>query len=103
METIHGGDVYRNKVNTDFSVSINPCGVPLKVKSALNDALDLLERYPDIRHEKLTKAVSKMLDVKEEQLVFGNGSSELFMVIANAYKPKNVLIVEPSFYGYEYA
>ena len=103
METIHGGDVYRNKVNTDFSVSINPCGVPLKVKSALNDALDLLERYPDIRSEKLTKAVAKMLDVKEENLVFGNGSSELFMGIANAFKPSKVLIAAPSFYGYEYA
>ena len=102
-ETIHGGDVYRNKVNIDFSVSINPCGVPAKVSVALNEALDSLEKYPDIRCEKLTKAVARMLNVKEENLVFGNGSSELFMAVANTYKPKRVLIAEPSFYGYEYA
>lgn len=102
-ETIHGGDVYRNKVNIDFSVSINPCGVPEKVKSALNEALDSLEKYPDIRCERLTKAVARMLTVKEENLVFGNGSSELFMAVANTYKPEKVLIAEPSFYGYEYA
>ena len=102
-ETIHGGDVYRNKVNIDFSVSINPCGIPAKVKSALNDALDSLEKYPDIHCEKLTKAVARMLNVEEENLVFGNGSSELFMAVANTYKPKKVLIAEPSFYGYEYA
>lgn len=102
-EIIHGGDVYRNKVNIDFSVSINPCGVPAKVKDALTNAIDSLEKYPDIRSEKLTKAVAKMLDVKEENLVFGNGSSELFMGIANAFKPSKVLIAAPSFYGYEYA
>ena len=102
-ETIHGGDVYRNKVNIDFSVSINPCGIPAKAKTALKDAIDSLEKYPDIRCEKLTKAAAKMLDVKEEQLVFGNGSSDLFMGIANAFKPSKVLIAAPSFYGYEYA
>ena len=102
-ETIHGGDVYRNKVNTDFSVSINPCGVPAKVKDALNTALDSLEKYPDIVNEKLTKAVAGMLNLKEENLVFGNGSSELFMAVANTMKPGKVLIAEPSFYGYEYA
>ena len=46
-EIIHGGDVYRNKVNIDFSVSINPCGVPPKVKDALTNAIDSLEKYPD--------------------------------------------------------
>ena len=102
-EIIHGGDVYRNKVNIDFSVSINPCGVPAKVKDALTNAIDSLEKYPDIRSENLTKAVAKMLDVKEENLVFGNGSSELFMGIANAFRPAKVLIAVPSFYGYEYA
>ncbi|MBP5528773.1 MAG: aminotransferase class I/II-fold pyridoxal phosphate-dependent enzyme [Lachnospiraceae bacterium] len=102
-EIIHGGDVYRNKVNIDFSVSINPCGVPAKVKDALTNAIDSLEKYPDIHCEKLTKAAAKMLDVKEEQLVFGNGSSDLFMGIANAFKPSKVLIAAPSFYGYEYA
>ena len=102
-ETIHGGDVYRNKVNIDFSVSINPCGVPAEVKSALSDALNSLEKYPDIRCEKLTKAVARMLAVKGENLVFGNGSSELFMAVANTYKPNKVLIAAPSFYGYEYA
>ena len=96
-ETIHGGDVYRNKVNIDFSVSINPCGVPAKVSAALNEALDSLEKYPDIVNENLTKAVARMLNVKEENLVFGNGSSELFMAVANTYKPKKVLKFQTHF------
>ena len=28
MKSIHGGDIYNNKVNMDFSVNINPLGIP---------------------------------------------------------------------------
>ena len=32
---IHGGDIYRNRVKLDFSININPLGVPDAVKTAL--------------------------------------------------------------------
>ena len=34
MKSIHGGDIYNNKVNMDFSVNINPLGIPHSVKAA---------------------------------------------------------------------
>ena len=102
-DNIHGGDIYRNKVNTDFSISVNPLGVPENVKKALEDSLNDVSKYPDIRCEGLTKATAKMLGVNEDYLAFGNGSSDLFMAIAHAFMPGNVIIPVPSFYGYEYA
>ena len=39
MKSIHGGDIYNNKVNMDFSVNINPLGIPHSVKEAMSDAL----------------------------------------------------------------
>ena len=39
MKSIHGGDIYNNKVNMDFSVNINPLGIPDTVKEAMSDAL----------------------------------------------------------------
>ena len=102
-EIIHGGDVYRNKVNIDFSVSINPLGCPANVKSALEKAIIEVEKYPDIKCEKLKDALSNMLGVKKENIIAGNGSSEIFLAIAHAINAKNALIVTPSFYGYEYA
>ena len=48
MKSIHGGDIYNNKVNMDFSVNINPLGIPHSVKEAMSDALSYADRYPDM-------------------------------------------------------
>lgn len=103
MQGIHGGDIYRNHVKIDFSVNINPLGIPEAVEAALYEAVKKSSRYPDISAEKLKKAVSGMLTVPKENLLFGNGASELFMAIIHGIKPKKVVIPVPSFYGYEYA
>lgn len=103
MKEIHGGDVYRNRVSIDFSVNVNPLGVPEAVEAALHEAVGYCSRYPDITAEKLKKAVSDMLEVPEECLIFGNGASELFLAIVHGIRPKRTVIPVPSFYGYEYA
>ena len=100
---IHGGDVYRNHVDIDFSVNVNPLGVPECVQEALHRAAGLCGKYPDIEAERLNEAVSTFLGVPEEYLLFGNGASELFMAVVHGIKPKKVVIPVPSFYGYEYA
>ena len=100
---IHGGDIYRNHINIDFSISVNPLGIPESVKMALHNAVKFCDKYPDIRAEKLKKAVSKMCDVPEEYLLFGNGASELFMAASHAIKANKTIIPVPTFYGYEYA
>ncbi len=100
---IHGGDIYRNHIAIDFSINVNPLGVPKAVKTALHQAVESCERYPDIKAERLKMAVSNMLTVPEEYLLFGNGASELFMAIVHGIKPKKIVIPVPSFYGYEYA
>lgn len=103
MALIHGGDIYRNHVKLDFSVNINPLGMPDIVRSALMEAVEKCSSYPDIQAAQLKKAVSDKLSVPQEYLLFGNGASELFMAIVHALRPKKVLIPVPSFYGYEYA
>lgn len=102
MQGIHGGDIYRNKVKLDFSVNINPLGMPERVEAALHAAVADCQEYPDILACKLHKAVSDMLNVPKEYLLFGNGASELFMGIVHALRPKKILLPIPSFYGYEY-
>lgn len=100
---IHGGDIYRNRVELDFSVNMNPLGMPESVKEALYDAVDRCTAYPDPSAEALKKAVGGMLGVPEESLVFGNGASELFTAIVHGLKPQKIVIPVPSFYGYEHA
>lgn len=55
MKSIHGGDIYNNKVNMDFSVNINPLGIPHSVKEAMSDALSYADRYPDMACSGLKK------------------------------------------------
>ena len=101
--TIHGGDIYRNRVKYDFSINVNPLGVPDSVKDALYRAVERCDVYPDGEAEKLKNAVSGFLAVSKEYLLFGNGASELFMAAVHGIKPKKIVIPVPSFYGYEYA
>ncbi len=103
MEMIHGGDIFRNDVKLDFSVNVNPFGIPESVRKSLEKAVEQCMTYPDIRAEKLLCSVSSMLQIPKENLVFGNGASELFMALLHAVRPSKVVIPVPSFYGYEHA
>lgn len=100
---IHGGDIYRNQVQMDFSVNTNPLGSPSSVKEALIKAVEKSGNYPDTRAEKLKKAVAAWGGFREEMLTFGNGASELILAIVHAVRPEKILIPVPSFLGYEKA
>lgn len=103
MKTIHGGDIYRNPVDLDFSVNMNPLGMPQSVMEAIFAAVKECHTYPDIHAEKLSLAVGAMLGIAPETLLFGNGASELFLAVVHALKPRKIVIPVPSFYGYEHA
>lgn len=103
MTGIHGGDIYRNQVELDFSVNVNPLGMPREAEAALHEAVDRCMEYPDMEASRLTEAVSGMLGIPPQYLLFGNGASELFMGIVHALRPRKTLLLIPSFYGYEYA
>ena len=45
---MHGGDIYRNNIQFDFSVNINPMGVPQEVQWVLTEAALHANKYPDI-------------------------------------------------------
>lgn len=100
---MHGGDIYRNRVEMDFSVNVNPLGIPEAVGAALHGAVEKCGSYPDMEAQELKRSVGKMLGIAEECLLFGNGASELFMAVIHGLRPKKTVIPVPSFYGYEYA
>ncbi|MGN0482037.1 MAG: pyridoxal phosphate-dependent aminotransferase [Lachnospiraceae bacterium] len=97
----HGGDIYHQTVELDFSVNINPLGMPPTVQKALQEAAEACIHYPDLKAEALTNALAEALSVSNEQIICGNGASELFLAIVHALQPKRILIPVPSFLGYE--
>lgn len=100
---IHGGEFKDNYIEHDFSVNINPVVTPQSVIEAMHAALESTDKYPERQSESLTAELAKTLQVDENSVFIGNGSSELFMAVANAFSPCKIIIPVPSFYGYEYA
>lgn len=100
---MHGGDIYSHKIKLDFSININPLGLPLKAKLAYLRALKKISNYPDLDCRALTEALSKKLALPAENLVFGNGASELIQTVLRSEKARRVLLFGPCFTGYERA
>ncbi len=104
----HGGNVYaasrdlgrsvRNLI--DFSASINPLGPSPRVWQAIADCRDLLAHYPDPDCWELRQTLAKCWDRQPEEIVVGNGSTELIDVLPRALKIRHLLVIHPTFSEY---
>ena len=99
----HGGDCYRNKIEYDFSININPFGMPRASMEAACQGIRLSGRYPDERGEALRKALARKEGVSEENILLGNGAAELIYALCHSLRPKKALAPAPCFMEYESA
>ncbi len=99
----HGGDCYRNQVTLDYSINVNPLGIPESLKEVLQTSIQKLEAYPDLHYQKLREGLAKMYHKEAGQVICGNGASELLMAVVHAFQPEKVLLPVPSFSGYQWA
>ena len=105
MREQHGGDVYTEPVRLDFSVSLNPLGMPEALRDAVLSSSSSWEQYPDIRQRKLRQAAAGWyrrlgLSLSPEYFIFGGGASELLQAVFFSGRPKRVLLPVPSFGEY---
>ena len=96
----HGGDIYRNKVEMDYSVSLNPMGTPQEVKDAILGSMDSIGNYPDPLQEDVRDAISGAIGLHRDCIYAGSGASELLMAAAQVIQPKKAFLFEPSYTGY---
>lgn len=54
---MHGGDCYRNEVNMDFSINVNPLGIPEEIADAMQQSLTQAMVYPDPQCQALRQAI----------------------------------------------
>lgn len=101
--SIHGGDIYRHAVTLDFSTNCNCYGMPEAVRLGAMRGVEFAGCYPDPECEALRKAIAGCEGVKTEQVLCGNGASELLTAVARAFQPREALLFAPGFYGYERA
>lgn len=97
----HGGDVYANPgIRLDFSININPLGMPDAARRAVAKGVRDYERYPDPHCRGLTRALAAHHNVKEEMLLCGNGAAELLFRLSACLRGKNALVPAPTFSEY---
>lgn len=108
----HGGAV-EEKIKTllperviDFSSNVNPIGPSLSAIKAILNNLDKINQYPDRDGLELRDEVSRTFNLpSRNNVILGNGSSELIHLFAEAFieKRDRALIPIPTFGEYEVA
>lgn len=100
----HGGDIYSETKNwLDFSANINPLGLSDTVKRAITENINNIVNYPDPKNRELIEVFARNYEVPKENIIIGNGASELIYLFFSVMRFKKVLIVAPSFSDYERA
>ena len=99
----HGGDIYRNKVDIDFSVNLNPLGIRPEMKEALARSLDRSEEYPDPDQALVREKIADSESIDFCNVFTGAGASELIPAIIRGISAESALIYAPSYTGYERA
>ncbi|MCR5419623.1 MAG: aminotransferase class I/II-fold pyridoxal phosphate-dependent enzyme [Lachnospiraceae bacterium] len=99
----HGGDIYRNKVNIDFSVNLNPLPLPPTVEKAVREGIDKCGFYPDPLQLSLRSGIAQSDGVGISEIYAGAGASQLIMATVKACEPEKALLIEPCFSGYRHA
>lgn len=107
----HGGDIKpitdyvngnvsvqrRNHGILDFSASINPLGYPENVRKVIGENFDDIVHYPDIDCSSLREYIARKIGHLADEIIVGNGSTELFYLIPRSLQPARGIIFQPTF------
>lgn len=107
--TFHGSDLekisdyYQIPIDeiVNFGANVNPLGLSSSVLASLKENLHLLERYPDRSYTSLRKTIGGYCHVRPEQVVVGNGSTELISLLIHAKRARKALLIGPTYSEYE--
>jgi threonine-phosphate decarboxylase len=110
LHNCHHGGIHSVKdyklAKLDFSSNINPLGISKKVIESLKKNIGLSYSYPDPSCTELKKDILKYLDCNVDeldQLIIGNGATELIHYFSSTFVKEKVLIPAPTFCEYELA
>src|SRR5271170_2256796 len=91
----HGGTAEHGLI--DFSASINPLGPPPGAIAEYHRAVESLSRYPEPFPVALAKEISRWIGVRAEQVLVGNGSTQLIYLLAHTMNWRRPVVVTPTF------
>jgi threonine-phosphate decarboxylase len=102
---LHGGEVldaafksgFKREAILDFSSSVNPLGTSKKALDAVKAGFGQIAAYPDSNSTELREVIAKHYQVIDKNnVIIGNGSTELMYLFAEAFLKKGDFAVMPA-------
>ena len=84
-----------------FSANVNPLGISYQLRSTLADNLDAITTYPDREYTALRTCIATYAGTQPENIIVGNGSTELISLFIQTKHPKKALVLGPTYSEYE--
>ena len=84
-----------------FSANVNPLGVSPMLRATLAEKIDAITTYPDREYTSLRKCIANYCGTTYENVLVGNGSTELISLFIQIRQPKKALILGPTYSEYE--
>jgi threonine-phosphate decarboxylase len=99
----HGDDAYRyqHKIIADFSTNVWAAGEPVGLKKHLFEQWHLIQKYPEVVAESLAEQVARHHQVKPEEVLVTNGTTESIYLLAQGFRAQRTTIAIPAFAEYE--
>ena len=107
----HGGNLRELAAKTgrlvedilDFSASINPLGPPEYLRPVISRAVEAVVHYPDPECTALAEAIARHHGISPDEVIVGNGSTEILCALPRALAAARALIPVPSYADYRTA
>lgn len=84
-----------------FSANVNPLGISPNMRKTLSEHLDAITTYPDREYTSLRQCIADYIHSDLENIIVGNGSTELISLFIQIEHPKKALILGPTYSEYE--
>ncbi len=101
LEKIEDAYGIRKEDITSFSANINPLGISTALRTSISEHIDAIQTYPDREYRELRKTIAAYCGTQFENIIVGNGSTELISLMIGTISPKKAMILGPSYSEYE--
>ena len=98
IEEIYG--IHKEEI-VSFSANVNPLGVSPLLRHTLSEKIDAITTYPDREYTSLRKCIATYCGTEYENVIVGNGSTELISLFIQIEHPRKALVIGPTYSEYE--
>ncbi len=84
-----------------FSANVNPLGISPLVEKTLAKNISAITTYPDREYKKLRESIATYTQTEPQNVIVGNGTTELITLFIEMISPKKAMILGPTYSEYQ--